>query len=257
MYNHLLVIGATSELFHLLVSRLIPYITKFTCIGRNENRLLELKNKYPNHIEVIVLDLMQEASFQAIHQIIRSNDFDGLIQLQGYGIYGDFLDISIDDHIKIMHLNFHSYMRIFHDFAQFQKNLKKKKLIVHAASLAGIVPCAYLASYSAAKAALLHFTKAMELEHLDTFFIQAICPSSFGTEFAKTASKGLYKNSSSVKNYTDQVIKTFYDVIIFLKKKSYCSYLDFFKSHLYPILPKRILEKIFKNKIKSRISNEL
>jgi short-subunit dehydrogenase len=252
LYNHLLVVGATSEVFQLLVPKLLPYVQKITCIGRNETILQELKNQYPRLIESHQIDLSHLENYKKIEELLDKETFDGLIQLQGYGLYGTFESIDFIDHQKIIDLNLTSLMKIAHTFIRTQKNPAQKKLLLHAASLAGVVYCPFLASYSAAKAGLIHFTETLQIENLDHFNCIALCPKGFGTKFSLRASFGKYQNPPSFKHYTDQVIEAFLQAIISPKGQRFCTFSDWISSKLFFFIPKKYLFKRFQKKMEQR-----
>jgi short-subunit dehydrogenase len=253
LYKSILVIGATSELFFLLIKKLLPYVEKFVCIGRNQEHLHELKALYPSHVEIHAIDLEDEKSFDFIEHLIKTHSFDALLQFQGYGLYGLFEEISWQDHEKILQLNLNSLMRIFQLFAKFNYDPNQKKVIIHATSMAGLVYCPYLASYSAAKAGLHHFTKTMEMEYLDKFTIMSICPKGFGKSFSIKASKGHYQNSLEVETYTKKVVSSFFKALIQKKPKTFCTFLDLLSVLSFFLVPKKILFQQFKLKMTQRL----
>lgn len=245
LYENLLVVGATSELFLEMIPKLLPYVKKFTCIGRDEKILSEIHSHYPHHVEILSLDLLDNNVYPRIESLLENQEFDGLLQLQGYGLYGFFDSIDLKDHEKIIQLNLVSLMKILHLFIQKQKRPNKCKLILQAASLAGIVYCPFLASYAAAKSALIHLSKTLELENLEHFKFITLSPKSFGSHFALRASLGKYEKPEG-KAYTEQVIKRFVQAVIHKKGDIYCSWADWFLAKLYFFVPKKLMYQIFK-----------
>lgn len=245
LYDHLLVIGATSELFQLVLSRILPYVGKLTCIGRNLDGLKNLKEEYPNHLEILQADLSKKEDLALIDALIQKTSFDGLLQLQGYGYYGKYDEIEFIEHERIIQLNLLSLMEICHSFLKYQKSSDKKKLILHVASLAGIIHPPYIASYAAAKAALIHLTKTLQIENLDYFTFEVLCPGAFGKHFSYIASKGSYKNPDTYKRYTDQVVEALFAMIAHKKHRMYCTILDWLKGKIYFFSPLRWIKKGF------------
>ncbi|NBO23984.1 MAG: SDR family NAD(P)-dependent oxidoreductase [Chlamydiae bacterium] len=253
MYENLLVIGATSELFSRLIPKWLPYVKTFTCIGQNEMILNKLKETYPHHVEIVSLNLLDHSSYAVIESLLKERSFDGLIQLQGYGLYGAFPSIEIEDHEKIFYLNFISLVKIAHLFMNFQKDENKKKVILHAASLAGIVHCPFLASYSAAKAALIHFSETIRIESASHFSILTLCPKAFGIQFSARASNGKFHNPESIEGYTKKVVEAFFQALLKKEASLYCTIWDSITAKLYPLIPKKWVLKIFEKRILRRL----
>ena len=253
LYKSLLVVGATSELFDRLIKDLLPYVEKFTCIGRNSEQLKTLQKLYPTHVDIIRLDLDEEPSYQTIETLLKTQSFDGLLQFQGFGIYGLFKDIPWQDHEKIMQLNLLSLMRIFHLFTKHQLSPANKKIVIHATSLAGLVYCPYLASYSAAKASLHHFTQTMAMEFSKELTIMSICPKAFGKNFSIKASKGFYENPQTIENYTKKVVSAFFHALIKKKPITFCTLSDRIQAFCYYLFPKKFLFYLFKKKMSDHI----
>jgi len=249
IYEHLLVVGATSELFSFLVPKLIPYVKKFTCVGRDAEILKKLELSYPKHIETVCLDLLNKDDFFSIQKLLSTQEYDGLLQLQGFGIYGRFETVDFQDHEKIFNLNFTIPAKIAHLFIRLQKQPNKKKIILNASSLAGEVYCPYLASYSAAKSALTHLTKTLHIENLEHFICVALCPKSFGQRFSFRASNGKFCNDNSINDYTKDVVDSFFKVLIQKKTKTFCTFFDWILSKLYFFVPKIILRRSFRHRL--------
>lgn len=253
LYDHILVIGATSELFSLMIVPLLPYVRMMTCVGRNHAHLEKLKNDFPQHVTTHVVDLLEPEAMKTISHLIASNSFDALVQLQGFGHYGLFETIPSHDHEKILYVNLTSVITIANLFITHQKDPKKQKVILHAASLAGLVFCPYLASYGAAKAGLHHFTQTIALELGNDFFIQSLCPKAFGQHFSMIASSGLYRNPDSLRAYTAKVSQAFVDSLILRKKSTFCTVGDRLMALLYFAVPQRLMTYLFKRKMKKRV----
>ena len=139
-------------------------------------------------------------------------------------------------------------MEICHSFVRHQKREGKKKLIVHIASLAGIIHPPFLASYAAAKSALIHLTKTLQIETVDHFQFSVLCPGAFGKHFSYIASKGTYQNSDDLANYTKQVADTLYKAIAYKKSITYCTFSDWLKARIYFIAPLKWIKKGFEKR---------
>lgn len=139
-------------------------------------------------------------------------------------------------------------MEICHSFLKHQRSAGKKKLILHVASLAGIIYPPYLASYAAAKAALIHLTKTLQIENLEHFNFEVLCPGAFGKHFSFIASKGSYKNPDTYARYTSQVVEALFQVIANKKHYTYCTFFDWLKAKIYFFSPLSWIKKGFEKR---------
>jgi len=253
IYNHLLIIGATSELGLQLFEKINRLSKHFTLVGRDLKKLKALQNRFGEKVSTLCIDLSHHDSMQKLLVHIEEHTFDGLVQLQGLGYYGHFENIPITSHLEVIAINFTSQLQLIHHFVKHQQDNSHLKLILSVASIAGLVPCPYLASYSTAKAALIHLSKILDIELRDCFRVLTVCPGAFGKAFSLKASLGKYHKEDGNQHYFNQVIETIAYVIKNKKPKVFCSLLDQLKWLFSLITPRFLLKKLFKKTLLSRI----
>ena len=253
IYEHLLIIGATSELAEDLFEKILPLASQFTLVGRDTQKLRLLQARFGKKISILSIDLSNLNELNKLLLHIQEYKFDGLIQLQGLGYYGHFEQIEIPSHLEVLEINFTSQLQIIHQFVKYQKDPTQVKLIVSVASMAGLVSCPYLASYSTAKAALIHLSKILDIELKPEFRVLTVCPGAFGKAFSLKASSGKYHKQDGNKRYFSQVIETITQVIEHKKPKVFCCFLDRIKWIFSWVTPGVLLKKLFKKTLLSRI----
>lgn len=156
-------------------------------VARREDKLLELKdeleNYYKANVTVEVMDLKISENMEELWK--KHNDADILINNAGFGKFGDFLEISLEDEISMINLNINTLVTLTKLFAS---TMNKEGKIVNIGSTAGFQPIPLMSVYGASKSFVNDFTLAIQQE-IQKPQIVLFCPGETKTEFQKVAKR--------------------------------------------------------------------
>ncbi len=149
----------------------------------------DIKNQYGVNVETIVSDLTSPNAIESLVTHIKKNNFDIglLVNNAGFGSYGLFHELSIENELNMVDLNIRVPLeltgKILPGFIQ-----KGKGGIIFLGSVGSYQPTPFFANYSATKAWNLLFAEALYGE-LKPKGIDVICltPGYTRTEFQSTA----------------------------------------------------------------------
>jgi len=156
-------------------------------VARREERLLELQEKCKNKIRPICLDLSLQESIHQLKDLIDQEkpSIHVLINAAGYGLFGTFEEMDMDQQAGIIDVNDRALTSICCMCLPYMKEGDK---IINLGSNSSWQPVPYEAVYAASKAYVLSFSRALGRE-LKTRKIQVlcVCPGWIKTEFMDTA----------------------------------------------------------------------
>ena len=160
-----LITGATGGIGNCLVEKFENFGSKIIATGTNEEKLSNLKKKFPNiHIEKFKLD-----EHKKIEEFIDSVDkkLEGLdILVNNAGITLDNISIRLSEENwkKVLDINLTSTFLMCK--ASIKKMLKKKYgKIINITSIVGHTGNLGQANYSASKAGIVAFSKSLAIEY--------------------------------------------------------------------------------------------
>ena len=152
-------------------------------IARRAERLEELKSVIKTKIVPISLDLSEEHSDEKLRYLLSDTNADVrvLVNAAGYGKFGAFDALSLEDQQGMIDLNINALTKITLRVLPY---MSKGAKIYQLGSRAGFHPIPYIAVYAATKAYVVSFSRALnrELRGRDIRVI-AVCPGWVRTEF--------------------------------------------------------------------------
>ncbi len=192
-----LITGATGGIGRELCKVFAQHKYNLILVGRNETKILDLKNElqkeYPIQIDFLLADLsLPNASKMILEQSIEKQmQIDILCNVAGLGVYGDFLDRDLEEHKELLEVNLHAVVELCHYFGNKMKKGKNGK-IINIASISAFFPGPYMATYYASKAYILSFSIALakELKPYNVG-VSVVCPGVIPTEFYPKAGADL------------------------------------------------------------------
>ena len=158
-------------------------------VARRKKKLEELKKELGTNIEIITMDISTTFNCMKLYNKVKNENIDILINNAGFGIFGKFIETSLDKELDMIDLNIKS----LHTLTKlFLKDFKERNhgYILNVASSAGFLPGPLMASYYATKAYVLNLTQAIYEElrrEKSNVYIGALCPGPVETEFNKVA----------------------------------------------------------------------
>ena len=202
-----LITGASSGMGRDMAKNLSARGYDLILVARRAERLEELKKELKTNVQIISLDLSKEEGCISLHEQVKNENIDILINNAGFGVFGAFDETDLQEELRMINTNItavHILMKLFlKDF-----KVKNSGYILNVASSAAFLPGPLFSSYYASKAYVLRLTQAVyeELRKVGSnVYVGALCPGPVQTEFDTTAKvsfslKGL--DSRTVADYT-------------------------------------------------------
>ena len=186
----ILITGASEGIGEAVAHLLASKGHQITLVARTASRLSEVVSKLPGKgHDFITADLSNFSDVSQFETVFKEKSYDVLINNAGYGIYGNFHLISLEEQLNMMHLNMDALTVLCHYFLQ---NTKAGDAIINVASFLGHSSYPGGTVYAATKAFVINFSEGLWYEWKDKgVFINAFCPGSTITRFHKVAGKEL------------------------------------------------------------------
>ncbi len=140
-------------------------------------------------LKLIQLDVTDDSSVKdAVEKIIlEKGRIDVLVNSAGYGLFGAFEDLSMDEIKAQFETNFFGVIRVTQQVLPIMRNLQNGGgIIVNVSSINGLVPFPVISAYVGTKFALEGLSESMSYE-LEPFRIKVILiePGAIGSNFMK------------------------------------------------------------------------
>lgn len=195
-FNLALITGATSGIGEavatLLASKGIPLLLT----GRNHAKLEEMKSSLQTKVEIIAADLSSKEDRKKIISLIHDLKVDLLINNAGFGFYGEIVDVETEELLDMIELDVISVVELTAEAAKSMVKNSQKGVILNVSSVAAFHVLPNLAVYSASKAFLNSFSRAVDFELMDKGIrVLASCPGRVATGFQSRASGGKVKSA--------------------------------------------------------------
>jgi len=177
-----------SEGIGLAVARLLAAQsgTRITLVARSEKKLKEAVAALPGQgHDYVVADLSQRQDVDALARRLTSQHYDVLINNAGVGLYGRFIELQLEDQLKMMSLNMESVVRLSHAYL---RQAKAGDALVNTASFLGYSPLPGGAVYSATKAFVAALSETLWWENRKKgVYVLGFSPGVTATGFHATA----------------------------------------------------------------------
>ncbi len=178
--------GIGRDMAHYLDSLGIDLIL----VGRNKDALKEIKNNSKVNVEIYDMDLTIIDNVYKLYDKVKDKNIDILINNAGFGLFGNFIETSLDRELEMINLNIVAVHILTKLFLQDVINRKKDTYILNVASSAGFMPGPKLSTYYSTKNYCLKQTLAIyeEVRRINKHIhISALCPGPVNTNFNKVA----------------------------------------------------------------------
>lgn len=239
-----IVTGASSGMGRELVKQLSQKesFDQIWTIARRKERLDELKEEIPN-VRPIPLDLTDESSIKALETLLieEKPDVSVLANCSGFGKFGTYEDISLQDSMDMIDLNCKALVAVTQTVLPF---MNKGAHIMQLDSLSSFQPVPYLNVYAATKAFVLSYSRALNVELKPRGIkVIAVCPGWVSTEFFDHAT------------VTNEKAVTYYNVVYSAKDVIRTAIKDMYKGkkdvsvHGLQIKGQRLLVKLLPHKL--------
>lgn len=184
-----LITGATSGIGMAIAKELSKRGWSLILTGRNQEKLLELKETLPVPVEIFPLDLSKENTPFQLYDFCKGKRVDLLVNNAGFGVFGKFTETDLQEELELLSLN----VRALHILTKlFLRDFKKRNSgrILNVASSAGFLTGPLLSSYYASKNYVVRLTLAIaeELRHdKSRVIVSLLCPGPVDTNFNNRA----------------------------------------------------------------------
>ena len=183
-----LITGASSGMGLDMAKYLIKLGYDVIAVSQNKEKLENVYKDY-NNVKTIVMDLTKKNNCIKLHDMLKDEHIDILINNAGFGDAGNFSETSLEKELDMIDLNikaYHILTKLFlNDFIK-----RDYGRILNVASIAGFMPGPYMATYYATKSYVVNLSLAIyeELKRDNSNVkISIFCPGPVKTNFDNVA----------------------------------------------------------------------
>lgn len=160
--------------------------------ARSEDKLNELSKEIKglgSECHIFIEDLSKQNSGRSLYDQIKLQNLhvDLLVNNAGYGRWGTYHEIEMNDYAEMIQLNVTSLSELSHLFIPDMIS-KGKGGIINVGSVASLTPVPYSSVYAATKAYVLSLSEGMRYEYKDSNIrIMALLPGATVSNFGQVA----------------------------------------------------------------------
>ena len=100
-----MITGASSGIGRDIALYLANLSYDLILVGRDKEKLEELKERIKTKVKIIVVDLSNEQKVKELYVITKNDNIDLLVNNAGFGVFGDFFDIDINNELNMLDVN--------------------------------------------------------------------------------------------------------------------------------------------------------
>lgn len=185
-YRTALVTGASSGIGESFARLLAGRGADLVIVARRAELLdglaRELVERYRVAVEVVAADLTDPAQRAEVEGRLRADPVELLVNNAGYGAFGAFAELPLDDHLAQIELNVTALVRLTH--AALPGMVERGRGgVLNVASMSGFAPSPGSATYGATKAYVASFSESLHAEVSGKgVHVTALCPGFTRTE---------------------------------------------------------------------------
>ena len=199
-----LVTGASSGIGAVFARELAREGYSVTCVARSEDKLNTLVKELGQGHRVLVADLGDSEGINRVVHDLERSQYTLLVNNAGFGKYGRFDELSIDQHESVMFVNMNALVRLSYAFL---KRVKPGDALINVSSILSLLPYPGGSIYSGTKAFVTNFTESLWYEYKDRgVYIMALLPGSTRTNFYAVAMDGRTRADSDTRGYPPETV---------------------------------------------------
>lgn len=182
-----LITGASSGIGRDMAREFVKRGYDVILIGRNKEKLQEIKNELKERAQIISMDLSIEENCIKLHD--ENKDIDVLVNNAGFGTFGKFIDTDLEKEINMINTNIVAVQTLTKLYLKDMYE-KDKGYILNVASIAGLMPGPLMDAYYASKAYVVRLTEGIRAElkkDKSNVKISVLCPGPVNTNFNNVA----------------------------------------------------------------------
>jgi short-subunit dehydrogenase len=185
-------------------------------IARREDKLCEVAEKISCPAKIVPLDLTEYKSYDKYRELLEEEkpNIRVLINCSGYGKFGSYKDIPVQDVLSMIDLNSRAPVALTEYSLPY---MTEGARILEVCSIASFHPIPYLNVYASTKAFLTNYSRALNFELRERkITVTAVCPGWTKTPFFDVATNGGEKKE--VTRYTG--MRTAEEIVALSLKRS-------------------------------------
>ena len=246
-----IVTGATGGLGKEFIKQLLnEELDEIWAIGRNEEKLAEIKNLYGDIIKIISCDLSKDV--QRINDIFEDEkpNIKYLINNAGIAMFGPIVNASEREINNLIDINCKVPTLLCQYALPYMFEGAK---ILNISSASSFQPNPYIALYSASKVYLRSYTRSLNYELKERkITATAVCPGWIKTDMLKTDYNGKYVKFPGIVT-PDKVVKKALKDAKRGKDMSVCTLFVKFEHLLSKIYPQKLCVKVWGRSVKKYV----
>lgn len=157
--------GASSGMGKVFVKRIseTESLDEIWVLARSADKLNELQKEVKTKLKVIAADLTKEQSLQEYKSLLEAEkpDIVTLVNASGFGKFGAFTDIPLDEQLNMIDLNDKALVAMTYLSLPY---INKGGKVYQLCSLSSFQPVPYINTYAATKAFVLSFSRGLNRE---------------------------------------------------------------------------------------------
>ena len=245
-----IVTGATGDIGEEFVKSLLSETDQVWAVGRSENKLSSLKEKYGDKIVPVRVDLSDRDDIFSFCEKIESEkpEIRYLVNNAGVAKMKPVSEFTLEEISDMLDINDKAATLICRACIPY---MVKGSYILNVASASAFQPNPYIALYSASKAYLLSFTRSLNVEN-ENITCTAVCPGWVDTQMLPKQRDGKdirYPGMTPASKVVDVALKDCHKG----KDVSVCSFYFRYMRFLSKVTPHSIAMKMWVKAIRQYI----
>lgn len=251
MMNYALITGSSKGIGKAIAVSLAKRKYNLLLIARSEKLLQllteELNNTFKIEVKYLALDLSEPSAALEVKNWVDQNNFpvSVLINNAGYGLWGNFHEISLEAQNNMLQLNVITLVNLTYLLIPILQR-QPEAYILNTGSMAGLQALPTFNLYSASKALVNTFTRALSHELNGTnIHVSLLSPGSVKTGFMERA--GLHhmqKVADKFSMTSEEIASTAIDGMFKKKREIVPGFINRVFAFMVKILPKTLIENI-------------
>lgn len=217
----------------------------------------EIKQQYEVEVKTLALDLAEPAAAAELEGYITAQNIPltVLVNNAGYGLWGRFTDLKLEDQLNMLHLNVESLIGLSHRLLP-HLHKQPRAYVLNVASTAAYQAVPYMSLYAASKSLVVSFSRGLATE-LNGSGISVTClsPGATGTNFMERAgmtnNKRLLKASARFEMTADEVAVIAVNALFAGKVEVVPGLVNKVQIYANNFLPKQLVERMAVNIFKA------
>lgn len=254
MDNYALITGSSKGLGLSMAHSLAKRKYNLVLVARSEEQLRRLKSElaetYGVKVEIIAIDLSIPGSALLVSKYCLEKELPiaVLINNAGYGVWGKFESIVLEEQLNMLQLNINAVVELTHYILPILKQ-QSQSYILNVSSTAAYQALPTFSLYAASKAFVLSFTRGLRHELKDQpVSVTCISPGPIDTGFAERAGLSMLSEMAAKFNMNPGTVAEIGVQAMFSKKSEVIpGFTNKISAFAARLLPKSLLEQIGAN----------